>query len=635
MTTSPSSADAKPQPESPAEAPHRIGLRQRAVYRWSVPAIFVLLLAAAVEIVARRSLPEAIGWIIAQPIAAGMNLLLVVSIVLLLSSLLGRRIGGIAALLFCVFLGVVQATKSYVLNAPLQPWDFLLSRNAMNVFGGGYFPFDAAELGVFASFVLVLAGMALLMPKSRRRWWTRAMLGVLAGAMLASVAFCRYAPGNWMFNPLKQTGAVYDNVSDQPACYSRNGFLLSFTMNIQSAWIPQPAGYSPNQMRQLVEKLERLHPPQPPATSPSSPAGPVNVIIVLVESFWDPTLLKVSFDQDLLANFNRAAKQGSQFTVISPVFGGLTCNTEFEIATGFPMTMLPRSSVPYAQHIFGPTPSMASLLKGRGYRTLVLHPYFKWFWRREQVVPLLGFDQFVGLEDFRHRKEHGYFVSDESVAKEIIDRADGCPDPFFMFAITMQNHGPYAAGRYKRTEVGVLGDMPDAGKECLSTYAQGVLDADRSLGMLMDHFSKSARPTLIVFLGDHLPYLGPDMGLYRQCGMIPASGALNLDQACRMRRVPAVMWANYDMPRFGGEISMFHLPAVVLAQMGQPLSLYYRFLTDLRGRLPVLNDGFQADATGKVIGSSAAPSNESLKTLWLIQYNAMFGGQYYKDRLFN
>ena len=73
---------------------------------------------------------------------------------------------------------------------------------------------------------------------------------------------------------------------------------------------------------------------------PSSAAfEPRNVHIVLLESFWDPALLKrANYNRDPLApGFRRLWERADHSQALSPVFGGYTANAEFEILCGFPV----------------------------------------------------------------------------------------------------------------------------------------------------------------------------------------------------------------------------------------------------------------------------------------------------------
>ncbi len=85
------------------------------------------------------------------------------------------------------------------------------------------------------------------------------------------------------------------------------------------------------------------------------------------------------------------------------------------------------------------------------------------------------------------------------VSKKIIEQIDKTKDPAFIFAVTMQNHGPYPEDRYPEKQITVSGNLSDSGKEILETYVQGLKDADESLKLLIEHCKKSAEPTAILF----------------------------------------------------------------------------------------------------------------------------------------
>ena len=97
-----------------------------------------------------------------------------------------------------------------------------------------------------------------------------------------------------------------------------------------------------------------------------------DIIIVMSESFWDPTRLPgVKITPDPIANV-RKLRSGSMF---SPEFGGMTANVEFEALTGFSNAFLPYGSIPYQQYVRGTMPSLATFLKSEGYRTRAIHPF--------------------------------------------------------------------------------------------------------------------------------------------------------------------------------------------------------------------------------------------------------------------
>lgn len=83
-----------------------------------------------------------------------------------------------------------------------------------------------------------------------------------------------------------------------------------------------------------------------------------------------------------------------------PVFGAGTSNSEFEALTGNTMAFLPSGCNVYQSYIKKETPSIVSALEILGYSRTAYHPYYGSGWNRELVYPLLGFTDFISLEDF-------------------------------------------------------------------------------------------------------------------------------------------------------------------------------------------------------------------------------------------
>ena len=52
----------------------------------------------------------------------------------------------------------------------------------------------------------------------------------------------------------------------------------------------------------------------------------------------------------------------------------------------------------------------------------------------------------------------------------------------------------------------------------LEVYTEGVRDADAMLGRLTAYFAEREEPVVLVFYGDHLPYLGDNQKGYAELG---------------------------------------------------------------------------------------------------------------------
>jgi phosphoglycerol transferase MdoB-like AlkP superfamily enzyme len=125
----------------------------------------------------------------------------------------------------------------------------------------------------------------------------------------------------------------------------------------------------------------------------------VNLIVYLIESFMDPDDLGLHYTSDPIPNI-RALRRShiGAYAVVPELFGG-SANTEFELLTGMTRSFLPEGSPPYRQYLRRPIPSLPSALRALGYTTVAIHADPKYYYDRERVYGLLGFDTTVWLND--------------------------------------------------------------------------------------------------------------------------------------------------------------------------------------------------------------------------------------------
>ncbi len=188
--------------------------------------------------------------------------------------------------------------------------------------------------------VLVLgisAGIFLLriwLPRWPMKLWVRMTLGLMA--VLALYSFGVRAP--WAEKVMAQAGAN-EIVWNQQQNYGENGISLAFTMNVRNSIVPKPSGYSELSIANMAEGLNELVGAS--KASASNDKKP-NVIFIMNEAFWDPTLLPgVKFNKDPLPTVHRLQKKTTSGYLLSPQFGGGTSNVEFEVLTGQSMSNLP------------------------------------------------------------------------------------------------------------------------------------------------------------------------------------------------------------------------------------------------------------------------------------------------------
>lgn len=589
-----------------------------------ISAILVFL----IELVARGNLISTVQFFI-QPFKPGWTTIIVFTLVLtLLDAIFARRhIGILIVGPLTLLLAFIGRQKAHYLGDPLYPTDFLYSRQIMELM-----PLLVRErpwlaVGMVVVGVVALGALAVMWhlwrkkgPRISRksRLWR---LAIAVPALAFFVSIMDYATFSWTRDRLQ----IIPMMWDQKENYASNGFALAFAMNVPMAKVNAPQGYDEKAMAEI----------NPPSGSAVSlPEQKPDIIIVMSESFWDPTRLPgVTFTPDPISNV-REAQSGHVF---SPEFGGMTANVEFEALTGFSNAFLPYGSIPYQQYVRKAVPSLASFFRAEGYETVAMHPFEGWFWNREAVYDAFGFDRFYSVENLPPMKTRGPLVSDQALTDEIIRRADQTERPFFYFAVSLQSHGPYEPYRYPNPAIKVQAPTTETTRQSILSYAEGVHDADKELLRLMDWAVKRERPTVIAFFGDHLPPL--NLG-YVETKFLkePVPDRREAPDALALHReTPLVVWSNKAGPvKDIGTISPAFLPFHVLKTAGINHPYYTGFLGELNDRYHVVDRHLLVDAGGVPTPdwSRAKEIDPTIKEYRLLQYDAMFGRAWRTDAFF-
>ncbi|MCM3016223.1 sulfatase-like hydrolase/transferase, partial [Bacillus subtilis] len=135
--------------------------------------------------------------------------------------------------------------------------------------------------------------------------------------------------------------------------------------------------------------------------------------------------------------------------------------------------------------------------------------YYADFFGRNRVFPLLGFNTFLDIEYFADAPRAGPYIYDAAVLDAVIAALESkCDKPRFIFAMTMENHGPLHLEKVLPEESRsrhTLGE--DASWRDLTAYLRHIENADAMIGRLLDHLRSSDRETVVCFYGDHVPAL--------------------------------------------------------------------------------------------------------------------------------
>ncbi|MBJ7265150.1 MAG: LTA synthase family protein [Burkholderiaceae bacterium] len=237
-----------------------------------------------------------------------------------------------------------------------------------------------------------------------------------------------------------------------------------------------------------------------------------DIVVVQSESFFDARRDFLSIKPDVLSQFdvlNAESVAAGRLRVAA--WGANTVRTEFAFLSGLePSTLGVHRYNPYRKLARSGVSTLASHLQQHGYRTVCVHPYPASFYARDTVYPLMGFETFLDIDAFADEERFGPYVSDAAVARKIDALLGDARDhkPLFVFAITMENHGPLhweTVGPSDRTRFFDAPLSPDF--DDLVAYTRHLANADAMFGQLAERLIRHDRSAVLCIYGDHVPIM--------------------------------------------------------------------------------------------------------------------------------
>lgn len=570
--------------------------------------LIILLLPMAMYYLHMRNFTELATWLDVFKNAYYVNLILIFVLFLIFYALTNSAFYSLIILTAVTMLfSISDMQKMRILHQPLLPGDFLFFKQALFVAKMYAVP---AALGLLA-----LAGICIGLFLIRKKV-THFSLPLLVRTLVILVCGSSITWFSLNFSKaINRTNNHYKLVNEywnQLSNFQKNGILYSFIMNLESLSIPRPQEYNQKRMASIFSAL--------PADSIKKPPVTPDVIIILSESFWDITQAQgVKLPCDPIPLFRKLCKKKRCTKLISPVFGGNTCNAEFEVLTGMTHGFFPPGVMAYNQFIQHPVPSLVKVFKENGYHTTAIHTFKQWFWNRVNVYRQLGFEKFLPLESIPEPITKGFYVADRQLADMIISEASASGKPDFVFAISMQNHGPYDCKRYDTLDCEIKTGLSHKADFELNSYVQGLIDADKSLKQIMRYIDTTRQPTMVVFFGDHLPGF---TNYYQESG-IQEQIKSNPEWSYT---TTAVWYSNFKMkPLTDSIVNMFYLPLLVAKQASLDIPDYYRLLDTLKSEFPVLKNVPRDSANFSERDSLLCKRRTDC---WLCVYDALLGKSY-------
>jgi hypothetical protein len=319
--------------------------------------------------------------------------------------------------------------------------------------------------------------------------------------------------------------------------------------------------------------------PTPDPVAPPAPADALaryrgaaanrNVVLVLLESTAAQYLRPYGAAEDPMPSLTALADEGMLFEHTYAVYPESIKALFTVLFARYPaIDTKPEQYEPIA------TPSLAAVLRGRGYHTALFHSGRFRYLGMESIIRNRGFDVLEDAGDIGGERNSSFGIDEPPTVRRLLAWVDSLPrgGRFFATYIPIAGHHPY--------ETPEPGPFPE--REDLDRYRNALHYADAAVGQLVQGLRARGldRDTLIVLVGDHGQAFGQHPGNYGHTLFVHEENV----------RVPFVIVARgaIDGPvRVGGLTSQVDLAPTVLELLGVPVPGDYQGVSRLGGRRPV------------------------------------------------
>ena len=194
-------------------------------------------------------------------------------------------------------------------------------------------------------------------------------------------------------------------------------------------------------------------------------------------------------------------------------------------------------------------------------------------------------------------------------------------DPFYIFTVTIQNHGGYSASQgLVDTPIQITGN--DQKNKEAEQYINLMKTTDEAFQNLITYFKNVDEPTVIVMFGDHQPSL-PTTFYEKLIGKEIKD--FTLEDTKNRYTVPYIIWANYDIQEEEVDMSANYLSAYLMKVAGGKMTGYQKYLLNLYEQLPMITANAYQGKDGVLHKlEEKSEYSEVISQYQMIQYNNLF-----------
>lgn len=350
--------------------------------------------------------------------------------------------------------------------------------------------------------------------------------------------------------------------------------------------------------------------------------GKPNIIVMFSESFWDiDKLEEIEFDKKVASNFKELEKEGKKVELLTCAYGGMSENVTFELLTGGSLNYFTKGYIPvvsfYKRKNSEKAPSIIKELNKNNYKTEII--FGSDYYDSEKSLKKMGFYGYLDLEKNN--------VSDEYITDLMIERLKNKKDEekLFCMAETIQNHMPYTKSKYDNYDIKIENSNLDEDiNNTILSYSQGIYDADKQLKRLYEYIKTYNEPTILIFLGDHLPYLYTEKGKNAIESLKYFNVENEIEKRYKMYNTQALILSNYEInyERIPQYLSNDLLLTYIINNMDIEIVDYYKWLYKTIEDLPSTNSFLALDKDSRLydINNMALKMEEIYRLKEKMQY---------------
>lgn len=542
-----------------------------------------LIINFIIELCSRRNLNDTFGYIFGSPLVFLYNSLIILATLSIV--LLFKRRTFFFTLITTVWIGF-GITNGIILSNRVTPFtatDLTLADLGLGIISKYLSKTTTTIIATFL--ILVVLGIVFLFfkgPKYKGKLNYKKNVLIVASVWVFLLLSTKTALG---FNII---ASYFGNIA---FAYQDYGFPYCFSNTLLNTGIDKPKDYSAEKIASISDLIasnnstnnlssdDILLASTEGGLNHQTDTDKPNIIMVQLESFFDPTLVKyLQFSEDPVPNFRKLMENYSSGYVTVPSVGAGTANTEFEVLSGMSLQFFGPGEYPYKTILQESTAeSVAYDLKELGYSTHAIHNNKGTFYGRNFVFSQLGFDTFTSLE-YMNVEEYTPkdWAKDFYLTDEILKSLNSTENSDFVYTISVQAHGDYPKEKVlDNPQIEVSGLPDEETTNAFTYYINQVYEVDQFIGQLVEALSNRDEKTVLVLFGDHLPTLN-----FEDEDLVNNS----------IFQTEYVVWNNFDLPKNDEDLTAYQLTSSVLNSLNIDNGVLTKFHNQFRNTSDYLDD---------------------------------------------